>query len=343
MTFQTTLHTLVDGNDLTEDEMVSSMTEIMEGEVTDSHLAAFLTALHMKGETVAEIVGAARVMRAKAEKLNIKSTPLVDTCGTGGDGADTFNISTASALVTAGAGVNVAKHGNRAVSSRSGSADVLKCLGVNLDANLATVQRCVDEAGLGFLFAPLMHKAMKHAGGVRKELGFRTIFNLLGPLTNPANAQAQVLGVFDVKWVQPLATVLRDLGCSRALVVHGSDGLDEITLTGVSQIAELKNGEVTSYSLDPGELGFEYCASDDLKGGTPEENAAIIQEILNGEKGPRRDIVVLNSAAAIYVAGKADSLDLGVQLAVNSIESGKAKDKLKDLCRISHIKDVEYT
>ena len=336
MTFQTTLHTLVDGNDLTEDEMVSSMTEIMEGEVTDSHLAAFLTALHMKGETVAEIVGAARVMRAKAEKLNIKSTPLVDTCGTGGDGADTFNISTASALVTAGAGVNVAKHGNRAVSSRSGSADVLKCLGVNLDANLATVQRCVDEAGLGFLFAPLMHKAMKHAGGVRKELGFRTIFNLLGPLTNPANAQAQVLGVFDVKWVQPLAEVLRDLGSSRALVVHGSDGLDEITLTGVSQVAELKNGEVTSYSLDPGELGFEYCASDDLKGGTPEENAAIIQEILNGEKGPKRDIVVVNSAAAIYVVGKADSLDLAVQLAVNSIESGKARDKLQDLCRITN-------
>ena len=336
MTFQTTLHTLVDGNDLTEDEMVSSMTEIMEGEVTDSHLAAFLTALHMKGETVAEIVGAARVMRAKAEKLNIKSTSLVDTCGTGGDGADTFNISTASALVTAGAGVNVAKHGNRAVSSRSGSADVLKCLGVNLDANLATVQRCVDEAGLGFLFAPLMHKAMKHAGGVRKELGFRTIFNLLGPLTNPANAQAQVLGVFDVKWVQPLAEVLRDLGCSRALVVHGSDGLDEITLTGVSQVTELKNGEVTSYSLDPGELGFEYCASDDLKGGTPEENAAIIQEILNGEKGPKRDIVVVNSAAAIYVAGKADSLDLAVQLAVNSIESGKARDKLQDLCRITN-------
>ena len=336
MTFQTTLHTLVDGNDLTEDEMVSSMTEIMEGEVTDSHLAAFLTALHMKGETVAEIVGAARVMRAKAEKLNIKSTPLVDTCGTGGDGADTFNISTASALVTAGAGVNVAKHGNRAVSSRSGSADVLKCLGVNLDANLATVQRCVDEAGLGFLFAPLMHKAMKHAGGVRKELGFRTIFNLLGPLTNPANAQAQVLGVFDVKWVQPLAEVLRDLGCSRALVVHGSDGLDEITLTGVSQVTELKNGEVTSYSLDPGELGFEYCASDDLKGGTPEEYAAIILEILNGEKGPKRDIVVVNSAAAIYVAGKADSLDLAVQLAVNSIESGKARDKLQDLCRITN-------
>ena len=336
MTFQTTLDTLADGNDLTEDEMVASMTAIMQGEVADSQLATFLTALQAKGETVAEIVGAARVMRAKAEKLDIKSTSLVDTCGTGGDGADTFNISTASALVTAGAGVTVAKHGNRAVSSRSGSADVLKCLGVNLDANLATVKRCVDEAGLGFLFAPLMHKAMKHAAGVRKKLGVRTIFNLLGPLTNPANAQAQVLGVFDVKWVQPLAEVLCGLGCSRALVVHGSDGLDEITLTGVSQVAELKNGEVTSYNLDPAELGFDYCTSADLKGGTPEENAAIIQGILNGEKGAKRDIVVLNSAAAIYVGGKADSLEQGARLAVNSIESGKARDKLKDLCRITN-------
>ena len=311
MTFQTTLDTLADGNDLTEDEMVASMTAIMQGEVADSQLATFLTALQAKGETVAEIVGAARVMRAKAEKLDIKSTSLVDTCGTGGDG-------------------------NRAVSSRSGSADVLKCLGVNLDANLATVERCVDEAGLGFLFAPLMHKAMKHAAGVRKKLGVRTIFNLLGPLTNPANAQAQVLGVFDVKWVQPLAEVLCGLGCSRALVVHGSDGLDEITLTGVSQVAELKNGEVTSYNLDPAELGFDYCTSADLKGGTPEENAAIIQGILNGEKGAKRDIVVLNSAAAIYVGGKADSLEQGARLAVNSIESGKARDKLKDLCRITN-------
>ncbi len=188
MTFLVSLHSLIGGNNLSETEMLSAMTQIMEGEVKDSQLAAFLTALHVKGETVSEIVGAARVMRAKAEKLDIKTTPLVDTCGTGGDGADTFNISTASALVTAGAGVNVAKHGNRAVSSRSGSADVLKCLGVNLDADLATVKRCVDEAGIGFLFAPLMHKAMKHAAGVRKELGFRTIFNLLGPLTNPANA-----------------------------------------------------------------------------------------------------------------------------------------------------------
>ncbi|MBT3366426.1 MAG: anthranilate phosphoribosyltransferase [Nitrospina sp.] len=336
MTFKASLHSLVDGNDLSEDEMLSAMTQIMEGEVADSQLAAFLTALHIKGETVPEIVGAAKVMRAKAEKLDIKSTHLVDTCGTGGDGADTFNISTASALVSAGAGVIVAKHGNRAVSSRSGSADVLKCLGVNLDANLIVVKRCVDEAGIGFLFAPLMHKAMKHAAGVRKELGFRTVFNLLGPLTNPANAQAQVLGVFDVKWVQPLAEVLRDLGCLHALVVHGSDGLDEITLTGESQVAELKNGEVTSYSLDPKKFGFNYCDSDDLKGGTPEENATTIQKILDGEKGPRRDIVLINSAAAIYVAGKADSLERGIQLATNSIESGKAREKLEDLCRITH-------
>lgn len=336
MTFLTLLHTLANGVDLTEDEMVSAMTQIMEGKVTDSQLAGFLTALHLKGETVAEIVGAARVMRAKAEKLDIKSTPLVDTCGTGGDGSDTFNISTASALVAAGAGVKVAKHGNRAVSSRSGSADVLKCLGVNLSASLSTVARCVEEVGIGFLFAPLMHKAMKHAAEVRKELGFRTIFNVLGPLTNPANAQAQVLGVFDAKWVQPLAEVLRDLGCGHALVVHGSDGLDEITLTGESQVAELKNGEVTSYILHPEEFGFKICDYEDLKGGTPEENAVMIQNILDGESGPRRDIVLLNSAAAIYVAGKADSLESGIQCAVDSIESGKAREKLEGLQRITH-------
>ena len=334
--FLSALNSVIDGNDLTENEMVSAMTDIMEGNVTDSQLAAFLTALHIKGETVAEIVGAARVMRAKAEKLNIKATPLVDTCGTGGDGADTFNISTASALVAAGAGVNIAKHGNRAVSSRSGSADVLKCLGVNLDASLATVKRCVEKAGIGFLFAPLMHKAMKHAAGVRKELGFRTIFNLLGPLTNPANAQAQVLGVFDAKWVQPLAEVLGDLGCSHALVVHGVDGLDEITLTGDSHIAELKNGKVKTYKLDPDELGLEICFSDELKGGTPEENAKMIEGILNGEKGPKRDIVLLNSAAAIYVGGKAKSLELAVQCAVESIDSGKAREKLNELCKISN-------
>jgi anthranilate phosphoribosyltransferase len=335
MTFQNFLHSVVAGNDLTENEMVLAMTEIMEGEAPDSQLAGFLTALHIKGETVSEIVGAARVMRSKAQKFDVKSSPLVDTCGTGGDGADTFNISTASALITAGAGVKVAKHGNRAVSSRSGSADVLKCLGVNLDASLATVKRCVDEAGIGFLFAPLMHKAMKHAAGVRKELAFRTIFNVLGPLTNPANAQTQVLGVFDSKLIRPLAEVLRDLGCHHAMVVHGSDGLDEITLTGVSHIAELKNREVTVYDLNPEQFGFKCCDSKDLKGGTSEYNAEIIKNILNGDKGAQRDIVILNSAAAIYVSGKADSMELGIQLAIDSIESGKAREKLGDLCRIT--------
>lgn len=334
--FLSALQSVMDGNDLTENEMVSAMTDIMDGEVTDSQLAAFLTALHIKGETVAEIVGAARVMRAKAEKLNIKATPLVDTCGTGGGKADTFNISTASALVAAGAGVNIAKHGNRAVSSQSGSADVLKCLGVNLDASLPTVKRCVEKAGIGFLFAPLMHKAMKHAAGVRKELGFRTIFNLLGPLTNPANAEAQVLGVFDAKWVQPMAEVLAELGCSHALVVHGADGLDEITLTGESHIAELKNGKIKNYKIDPDELGLEMCFSEDLKGGTPEENAAMIEGILKSQTGPKRDIVVLNAAAAIYVAGKAKSIELGVACAIESIDSGKALEKLKDLCKISN-------
>ena len=334
--FQAALHSVIDGNDLTENEMVLAMTEIMEGKVTDSQLAAFLTALHIKGETIAEIVGAALVMRSKAEKLNIKATPLVDTCGTGGDKSDTFNISTASALVAAGAGVNIAKHGNRAVSSRSGSADVLKCLGVNLEADLPTVKRCVEKVGIGFLFAPLMHKAMKHAAGVRKELGFRTIFNVLGPLTNPANAEAQVLGVFDAKWVEPLAEVLAVLGCSHALVVHGEDGLDEITLTGNSHIAELKKGKVKSYKLDPDELGLEICFSEDIKGGTPEENAAIIEGILKGEKGPKRDIVLLNSAAAIYVAGIAKSMEQGVECAIESIDSGKARAKLEDLCKISN-------
>lgn len=336
MMFLSALHSVVDGNDLTENEMVLAMTEIMEGKVSDSQLAAFLTALNIKGETVPEIVGAALVMRSKAENLNIKATPLVDTCGTGGDKSDTFNISTASALVAAGAGVNIAKHGNRAVSSRSGSADVLKCLGVNIDAGLPAVKNCVEKAGIGFLFAPLMHKAMKHAAGVRKELGFRTIFNVLGPLTNPANAEAQVLGVFDAKWVEPLAEVLAELGCSHALVVHGEDGLDEITLTGESHIAELKKGKVKSYKLDPDELGLEICFSEDLKGGTPEENAEIIEGILNGEKGPKRDIVLLNSAAAIYVAGIAKSLEQGVQCAVESIDSGKARAKLEDLCKISN-------
>ena len=334
MSFQKFLHIVVSGKDLSEEEMMGAMTEVMDGKVGDTQLAAFLTALQFKNVTVSEIVGAARVMRDKAEKVSAKDS--VDTCGTGGDGADTFNISTAVAFVVAGAGVRVAKHGNRAVSSKSGSADVLKCLGVNIDAPLITVERCVEEVGIGFLFAPLMHKAMKYAAAVRKELGFRTIFNLLGPLTNPANAQAQVLGVFDSKWVTPLAEVLLDLGSRHALVVHGFDGLDEITLTGETQIAELKNGKVNSFSLDPKEFGYSLCSAKDLKGAEPETNAEIMREILKGSSGPKTDIVVLNAAAAIYVGGKADSIEKGILLATNSIESGAALKKLEELCRVSN-------
>ena len=336
MSFQKSLQSIVLGNDLSEQEMVDAMTEVMDGQVGDTQLAAFLTALQVKKEKVPEIVGAAKVMREKAEKVKVKASHIVDTCGTGGDGADTFNISTAVAFVVAGASVTVAKHGNRAVSSKSGSADVLKCMGVNIEASLSTVERCIEETGIGFLFAPLMHKAMKHAATVRKELGFRTLFNLLGPLTNPANAHAQVLGVYDSRWVNPLAEVLRDLGSRRALVVHGFDGLDEITLTSETQVSELKNDNVTSFTIDPKEYGYSLCSANDLKGGSPEENAEIIRDVLNGTTGPKTDIVILNAAAAIYVGGKADSIEKGILVAANSIDSGAANKKFEQLCQMSN-------
>ncbi len=336
MKTQDILHKVVDGHDLTEEEMVSIMTQVMEGKVDRSLLGAFLTALRMKGETVAEISGAAQVMRAKAEPLNIPVKGVIDTCGTGGDGADTFNISTTAAFVVAGAGIPVAKHGNRAVSSRSGSADVLKCLGVNIEANKTIVERCVEMAGIGFLFAPTLHKAMKHAADVRRELGFRTVFNLLGPLTNPAGVQAQVVGVFDSKWTSPLAQVLQSLGARHAFVVHGEDGLDEITLTCNTKISELNNQNIKDYYLDPTEVGFEYCSEQDLKGGSAEDNATILRELLDGKGGPKRDIVLLNASAAIVAAGRASNFKEGIEVAKKSIDSGEARQKLKDLCRLSH-------
>ncbi len=336
MKTQDILHKVVDGHDLTEEEMMSIMTQIMEGKVDRSLLGAFLTALRMKGETVAEISGAAKVMREKAEPLNIPVAGVVDTCGTGGDGADTFNISTTAAFVVAGAGIPVAKHGNRAVSSRSGSADVLKSLGVNIEADKEVVERCIELAGIGFLFAPTLHKAMKHAGDVRRELGFRTVFNLLGPLTNPAGVKAQVVGVFDSKWTSPLANVLKNLGTRHAFVVHGEDGLDEITLTCNTKISELNNGQIKDYNLDPTELGLEYCSAQDLKGGSADDNATILRELLDGAGGPKRDIVLLNASAAIIAAGKAAHFKEGLDVARKSISSGGARQKLKDLCRLSH-------
>jgi anthranilate phosphoribosyltransferase len=336
MEIQSALRKVVERQDLTEEEMVAVMNRIMEGGADASMLAAFLTALRMKGESVGEIAGAAKSMRDKAESLKASAETIVDTCGTGGDGTGTFNISTAAAFVVAGAGITVAKHGNRAVSSRSGSADVLKCLGVNIDAGKSTVERCLEQAGIGFLFAPLMHTAMKHVIGVRKELGFRTIFNLLGPLTNPARAHVQIVGVYDARWTYPLACVLKELGCRRAYVVHGADGLDEITLTSHTDVSELKDGHVRNFSVHPEDLGFTCCAPADLKGGTPEENAAIILALLEGEAGPKRDIVLLNAAAAITVAGKCDSIQSALELARKSIDSGTARKKLESLCRVSN-------
>ena len=337
MKIQNALKKVLDKVDLKEEEMVSIMTQIMEGQVKDSQLGSLLTALRIKGESIEEISGAAIVMRDKSENINVSRTEtIVDTCGTGGDGANTFNISTAAAFVVAGCGLTVAKHGNKAVSSLSGSADVLRCLGVNIDADKLTVEKCLDEIGIGFLFAPMMHGAMKYAAGVRKELGFRTIFNLLGPLTNPAGANAQVIGIYDSSRLKQIASVLKLLGTRQAFVVHGSDGLDEITLTGTTNVCELVNGQVKEYTLEPENFELTACKAKDISGGTPEENANIIKNILSGEQGPKRDIVLMNASAAICAGGIAEDLKVAMHLARQSIDTGSAEKKLNDLCRLSH-------
>lgn len=337
MKIQNALKKVLDKVDLKEEEMVSIMTQIMEGQVKDSQLGSLLTALRIKGESIEEIAGAAIVMRDKSENINVSRTEtIVDTCGTGGDGANTFNISTAAAFVVAGCGLTVAKHGNKAVSSLSGSADVLRCLGVNIDADKLTVEKCLDEIGIGFLFAPMMHGAMKYAAGVRKELGFRTIFNLLGPLTNPAGANAQVIGIYDSSRLKQIASVLKLLGTRQAFVVHGSDGLDEITLTGTTNVCELVNGQVKEYTLEPENFELTACKAKDISGGTPEENANIIKNILSGEQGPKRDIVLMNASAAICAGGIAEDLKVAMHLARQSIDTGSAEKKLNDLCRLSH-------
>ncbi len=329
------LQRIVDRRNLTEEEMISVMTQIMEGKTGPVHLAAFLTALRMKGESVDEIVGAARVMREKAVRLNVSAEPIVDTCGTGGSGLDTFNISTAAAFVVAGAGVVVAKHGNRAVTSKSGSADVLKCLGVNIEADKALVEKCLAEVGIGFLFAPLMHQAMKYAVEVRKQLKIRTIFNILGPLTNPAGAHAQVIGVYDKKWASTLARVLAKLGCRRAFIVHGDDGMDEVTLTNYTIVYELNNGNISEFEIHPEWFEMQVCQPEDLRGGGPEENAGIIKGILSGETGPKTDIVLLNAALGITASGKAQTPKDGLALAKESIASGAAMEKLEGLRRVA--------
>ncbi len=326
---------VVEGYYLTQNEAEATMNEIMNGESTPSQIASFITALRMRGETVDEITGCAKVMREKVTRIRTKADLLVDTCGTGGDGSHTFNISTISALVAAGAGLSIAKHGNRAVSSQSGSADVLKALGVNIEIDADTVAKCIDEIGIGFLFAPLLHPAMKYAIGPRREIGIRTIFNILGPLTNPAGAQAQVLGVYSVKLTELIANVLRNLGSRHVFVVHGSDGLDEITITGKTYVTELKNNQLQSYTIEPEDFGISRADKTSLIGGSAEENAQIALKILGGEKGPKRDIVLLNASAAIVAGGKASDIKEGIKLAEESIDSGKAMQKLNLLRKLS--------
>lgn len=326
---------LIKGVDLTEAEMTGVMNEVMTGGASPAQIGSFLTALRMKGEVVDEITGAAKVMREKATKVDAPEG-VVDTCGTGGDGSMTFNISTAAAFVAAGSGLTVAKHGNRSVSSRSGSADVLRALGVNIEAEVSCVEECIRTARIGFLFAPMLHGAMKYAAPVRREIGIRSIFNILGPLTNPAGAKRQVIGVYDPALTDLLAKVLHNLGSERAFIVRGEDGLDEITLASETRVTELKEGSIRTYHIRPEDFGFERCSPDDLKGGDPDENAEIIFGVLEGKKGPARDIVILNAAAAITAGGLASKIEEGIALAHGSIDSGQAMERLESLKEITN-------
>lgn len=336
---------VVNREDLSEDEMVGVMDQIMDGKATEAQIGAFITALRMKGETIEEITGAARVMRAKAtpirvhgavvdidrDDINVDRETIVDTCGTGGDGTNTFNVSTTTAFVVAGGGLLVAKHGNRSVSSQCGSADVLEALGVNLDVTPDVVEACVREVGIGFLFAPKLHGAMKYAIGPRREVGIRSVFNVLGPLTNPANANVQVLGVYNAELTGVLARVLKRLGSRSALVVYGEGSLDEISITGPTQVSELRQGTVRDYRIEPEDFGMTRADISEIKGGNAEQNAAIVREVLEGGSGPRRDMVLLNAGATFYAAGKAPDIAGGIALAAQSIDSGAAGAKLQQL------------
>ena len=336
---------VVNRQDLTEQEMISTMNEIMTGQTTASQIGSFLTALRMKGETVAEITGAAKVMREKAGKIdvsnhlvnidrdeiNAEDETLLDIVGTGGDGTRTFNVSTTTAFVAAGAGLRVAKHGNRAVSSLCGSADVLENLGVNLDINHADVERCVNEVGIGFLYAPSFHGAMKYAAKPRREIGLRTLFNLLGPLTNPANANVQVLGVYSPDLTEMMASVLNNLGTREAFVVCGEGTYDEISICGRTKITHLKNNALNTFDIEPETYGFKRAAPEDIQGGNAKRNAEIIRRILDGEKGPKRDMVLLNAASAYVASGLDTDFVEGIKRAETVIDSGKAKEKMEAL------------
>lgn len=331
---------LLRGESLSLEMAEAVMNQIMEGGATEAQIGGFLIALRIKGETIEEITGCARAMRRAAIAVTPQHTDLVDTCGTGGDGAHTFNISTTTAFVVAGAGQAVAKHGNRSVSSKTGSADVLQALGVNLNLTAEQVAQCIDEVNIGFLFAPKLHPAMRYAIGPRRQLGVRTVFNILGPLTNPAGASAQLMGVFAQGLVTPLAGVLQNLGSKAAFVVHGEGGLDELTTSGTNTVAYFgcngANSEIISETLDPADYGFERCSIEDLRGGEANENAAITRAILSGEEqGPKRDIVLLNAAAALAAGGKVPTLREGITLAAATIDSGAAIRSLDKLIEVS--------
>jgi anthranilate phosphoribosyltransferase len=340
------VRTLVERRDLSRMEAAAAMEAIMSGAATNAQIAAFLTGLRMKGETVEELIGFAQVMRQKVVRIRTRGDEvaaltgteremLIDTCGTGGDATGTFNVSTATAFVVAGAGLRVAKHGNRSVSSLCGSADVVEALGINLELSPQKVGRCVDEVGVGFLYAPLLHTAMKHVMPARREMGIRTVFNMLGPLTNPAGANAQIIGVYAASLTEPLARVLAELGTIRAFVVHGADNLDEISNPGESRVSEVRDGTVRTFTVRPEDFGMPRATIADLRGGDREQNAQIIRALLEGEPGPRRDIVLMNAAAALVAGGRARDLKEGVGLAAASIDAGEARGKLEALVALS--------
>jgi anthranilate phosphoribosyltransferase len=331
MDIQTAIKKVIAYEDLSGDEMNSVMRQIMTGECTPSQIGGFLVGLRMKGESVDEISAAARVMRELATRVEVSGDHLVDTAGTGGDSSGSFNISTASALVAAAAGARVAKHGNRSMTSNSGSADVLETAGVKLDITPEQVRDCVDQVGVGFMFAPAHHGAMKHAIGARKEMAVRTIFNVLGPLTNPAGAPNQVIGVFDGDLIEPMASVLKQLGSNHVMVMHAEDGMDEISISAPTRVAELCDGEITSYTISPADFGMDFASLDEIRVDSAEQSLAMIRGVLADNPGPARDIVCLNAGAAIYVSGCADSLAAGVEAARAAISSGKAAAVLQNL------------
>ena len=331
---QQAIANLVQGRDLSRAESVAVMNEIADGGATPAQVGAFLAALRLKGETVDEIAGAAEVMRARAERIHVGKDVFVDTCGTGGDGQNTFNISTTAAFVVAGAGVTVAKHGNRSVSSRCGSADVLAALGVHVDAASDVVERCIASCGIGFLFAPKLHPAFKAVAGIRRELGIRSVFNLLGPLSNPAGARHQVMGVYEPRWVPIIGGVLATLGARHAFVVHG-EGLDEIAVTGMTHLSEVKDGTVERFTMLPEDVGLRRWSKQEIAGGDADQNARILSDVLSGQRGAPRDAVLVNAAAALVAGGAAQDLTEGVRVAADAIECGAALHKLERLRALS--------